>query len=59
MLLLVTLHHACHLAWVDPVEGVVERVVVGRSPWGLAVGPDGRAWMIQGRPAPSDVPRGG
>ncbi|MEW2137931.1 hypothetical protein AB0892_15235 [Streptomyces sp. NPDC005409] len=33
------------VTFVDPRRGAVASVTVGRAPYGLAVGPDGRAWV--------------
>lgn len=33
------------VTFVDPERGAVASVPVGRAPYGLAVGPDGRAWV--------------
>lgn len=44
-LLLVTVFADAHLVLVDPDEGEIARIEVGRSPWGVAVAPDGRAYV--------------
>jgi DNA-binding beta-propeller fold protein YncE len=44
-LLLVANATGRHLSIVDPVGGVVERIEVGAAPWGIALGPDGRAYV--------------
>jgi DNA-binding beta-propeller fold protein YncE len=43
--LLVTNSDARHLSFVDPVDGTATRVEVGATPWGVAVGSDGRAYV--------------
>ena len=36
---------ARHLSFVNPEQGVLEQVEVGAAPWGLALAPDGRAYV--------------
>ena len=43
--LLVTNAAARHVSFVDPTRGVMSRVEVGAAPWGLALGPDGLAYV--------------
>ncbi len=44
-MLLVTQFQSQHLAYVDPVAGLVARVEVGRAPYDLAIGPDAQAYV--------------
>ena len=44
-LLLVTAFADAHLVLVDPEDGEVARIEVGRAPWGVSVGPDGTAYV--------------
>jgi DNA-binding beta-propeller fold protein YncE len=44
-LLLVANAAGRHVSVVDPAAGVVERIDVGASPWGIALGPDGRGYV--------------
>ncbi|WP_319187547.1 YncE family protein [Streptomyces sp. DK15] len=43
--LLVADFGADSVTFVDPVRGPIDSVAVGRAPYGLAVGADGRAWV--------------
>lgn len=43
--LLVTNSAGRHLSFIDPDSGVIERVEVGGSPWGLALAPGQRAYV--------------
>jgi YVTN family beta-propeller protein len=45
LLLLVTNSAGRDVSFVDPDRGVVARVEVGAAPHGVALGPDGRAWV--------------
>lgn len=44
-MLLVTNSNARHVSFVDPTAGVVARVEAGALPWGVAPGPDQRAYV--------------
>src|SRR5687768_10101720 len=44
-LLLVTAFADAHLVLVDPEAGEAARIEVGRAPWGVAVAPDGMAYV--------------
>src|SRR5688572_27975455 len=44
-LLIVSQAQDHHIAWVDPQQGVVDRVEVGAAPWGMVLAPERRLYV--------------